>query len=178
MAFVKADRVQETSPTTGTGNMTLTGVYQINYRTFASQMTTGDTCQYLIINTDATETDEWEIGEGSYLLSGSNSYLVRTTVISSSNANATVTFTSGTKRVAMLPIASSMVVEDNLGNATVAAELSANVLQANNGITTNSLTVSSSYTIPVGRSGMSAGPITVDSGVVVTVSSGSRWVVL
>jgi hypothetical protein len=176
MAFVKADRVQESSTSTGTGNMTLEGVYQTSYRTFASQMTTGDTCQYLIINTDAD--DEWEIGEGSYLLTGSSSYLVRTAIISSSNANATVTFTSGTKRVAMLPIASSMVVEDNLGNATVEGELSANVLQASNGIITNSLMVSSNYTIPVGRSGMSAGPITVASGVAVTVSSGSRWVVL
>jgi hypothetical protein len=43
---------------------------------------------------------------------------------------------------------------------------------------TNSLTVATSYSIPSGSSGMSAGPITISSGVVVTVPSGSRWVVL
>lgn len=42
----------------------------------------------------------------------------------------------------------------------------------------NSLTVSSSYSIPSGSSAMSAGPITVNSGVTVTVPSGSKWVVL
>jgi hypothetical protein len=42
----------------------------------------------------------------------------------------------------------------------------------------NSQNVTVSYTLPVGRNASSTGPITVDSGVVVTVSSGSRWVVL
>jgi hypothetical protein len=42
----------------------------------------------------------------------------------------------------------------------------------------NSLTVSTSYSIPSGSSAMSAGPITVNSGVTVTVPSGSKWVVL
>jgi hypothetical protein len=49
---------------------------------------------------------------------------------------------------------------------------------AGNGIYVNSKTVSTSYTIATGNSGMSAGPITIASGRTVTVSSGSRWVVL
>ena len=49
---------------------------------------------------------------------------------------------------------------------------------AGNGIYVNSKTVSTSYTIATGNSGMSAGPITIASGKSVTVSSGSRWVVL
>ena len=57
-------------------------------------------------------------------------------------------------------------------------ELQARVPVASNGIVVNSLTVATSYTIAAGYSGSSAGPITVASGVVVTVSSGSRWVVL
>jgi hypothetical protein len=56
--------------------------------------------------------------------------------------------------------------------------LSATVVNSSNGITINSKTVAASYTIPSGSSGMSAGPITVASGQSVTVSSGSRWVVL
>jgi len=49
---------------------------------------------------------------------------------------------------------------------------------ASNGLHVNSKTVSISYSIPSGSSAMSAGPMTVASGVTVTVPSGSRWVVL
>jgi len=49
---------------------------------------------------------------------------------------------------------------------------------AGNGIYVNSKTVSTSYTIATGNSGMSAGPITIASGQTVTIASGSRWVVL
>lgn len=56
--------------------------------------------------------------------------------------------------------------------------LQATQVRASNGIVVNSKTVSASYTIASGDSAMSAGPITVASGVTVTVSSGSRWVVL
>lgn len=49
---------------------------------------------------------------------------------------------------------------------------------ASNGIVVNSQTVSTSYTIATGQSGMSSGPVTVATGQSVTVSSGSRWVVL
>jgi hypothetical protein len=52
------------------------------------------------------------------------------------------------------------------------------VQRASNGIITNSKTVSSSYTIPATDNAVSAGPVTVASGQSVTVSSGSRWVVL
>jgi hypothetical protein len=57
-------------------------------------------------------------------------------------------------------------------------ELQSSVLVASNGIVVNSLTVATNYTIGAGYSGSSAGPITVASGVTVTVASGSRWVVL
>ena len=56
--------------------------------------------------------------------------------------------------------------------------LTAQVMRASNGIVVNSQTVSASYTIASGDSAMSAGPVTVASGQTVTVSSGSRWVVL
>lgn len=42
----------------------------------------------------------------------------------------------------------------------------------------NGQTVTANYTVPSGRNAVSTGPITVNSGVTVTVSSGSRWVVL
>ena len=57
-------------------------------------------------------------------------------------------------------------------------ELQASIVNANNGIHVNSKTVSTSYTIASGNSAMSVGAITIASGQSVTVSSGSRWVVL
>jgi len=42
----------------------------------------------------------------------------------------------------------------------------------------NGQTVTTSYTIPSGSNAMSTGPIAIDAGVVVTVSSGSNWVIL
>jgi hypothetical protein len=49
---------------------------------------------------------------------------------------------------------------------------------ASNGLVVNSMTVASNYTVDTGFSASSVGPITVNSGVAVTVNSGSRWVVL
>lgn len=57
-------------------------------------------------------------------------------------------------------------------------ELQASAMVSSNGLTVNSNTVSTSYSIPSGSSAMSAGPMTVASGVSVTVPSGSRWVIL
>ena len=68
------------------------------------------------------------------------------------------------------------------GNASLlykpsTGEFKARVPVASNGIVVNSQTVATSYTIAAGFSAMSAGPITLSGGAVVTLSSGSRWVV-
>jgi len=42
----------------------------------------------------------------------------------------------------------------------------------------NELTVTTSYTLTTARNAMSTGPITIDSGVTVTVPTGQRWVIL
>lgn len=68
------------------------------------------------------------------------------------------------------------------GNASLlykpsTGEFKARVPVASNGIVVNSQTVATSYTIAAGFSAMSAGPITLSGGAVVTLSSGSRWVI-
>jgi hypothetical protein len=57
-------------------------------------------------------------------------------------------------------------------------ELQAQEVTANNGLHLNASTVNNSYTVATGYNAMSVGPITVASGKTVTVSSGSRYVVL
>jgi hypothetical protein len=52
------------------------------------------------------------------------------------------------------------------------------IQRASNGIIVNSQSISASYTIAATDNAVSAGPVTIASGQTVTVSSGSRWVVL
>lgn len=96
MAFALFDRVQETSTTTGTGDFTLSGAIS-GFKSFASRYSTGDTFYYAVQAVDAVgvPTGEWEVGLGTY--SAANT-LTRTTVLSSSNSDAAVNFSAGTKR--------------------------------------------------------------------------------
>lgn len=57
-------------------------------------------------------------------------------------------------------------------------DLTASQLVASNGIIVNNKSIATSYTIASGYNASSVGPVTLSSGVSVTVPSGSRWVVL
>jgi hypothetical protein len=57
-------------------------------------------------------------------------------------------------------------------------ELAAPNMLASNGFFVNNMTIGSSYTFPSGYSASSVGPVSISNGVVITVPSGSRWVVL
>ena len=85
-----ADRVKETTTTTSTGDITLGGAVA-GFRTFASQYDLNSPFPYVIDG-----GTEWEVGLG--YLSGSTT-LVRQTVTSSSNSNALVNFSAGSKDV-------------------------------------------------------------------------------
>lgn len=74
----------------------------------------------------------------------------------------TTTFTSNTK----------LLYKPSTG------ELKATVPVASNGIFVNANTVTSNYTVGSGYNGLSAGPVTVDTGVNVTVADGSVWTVV
>jgi hypothetical protein len=94
-------------------------------------------------------------------------------------------FYNGTTNEANVELESACLGITYTNNGTEIAYLekstgtyTAKQLTASNGIVTNSKTVSASFTIPATDNASSAGPITIASGVTVTVSSGSRWVVL
>jgi hypothetical protein len=85
-----ADRVQETTATTGTGAVTLAGAVT-GYRTFASGFgSSACRVQYLIVSGSA-----WEVGKGTF---NGTTGLTREDVRSSSNSNALITL-SGTSNV-------------------------------------------------------------------------------
>lgn len=57
-------------------------------------------------------------------------------------------------------------------------DLSATAHISTNGITLNANTIATSYTIAATNNGLSAGPVSVNSGVTITVSTGSVWTVI
>jgi hypothetical protein len=165
MALVLADRVQETSTTAGTGTLTLAGALT-GYQTFSAGIGNGNACYYTITNAAGS----WEVGIGTYTSSGNT--LSRTTVLSSSNSGSLVSFT-GTLNVFVTYPAERSIYQDESTATAYSAQFA-----SSNGLTLNSATVSTSYTLPTGYNAVSAGPVTVASGVTVTVPSGSTWVVV
>ena len=110
MALVLADRVKETTTTTGTGTVTLLGA-STGFQSFA---VVGDanTTFYAIAGQTG---NEWEVGVGTYTLSGTT--LARTTVLSSSNSNSAVNFSAGTKDVFVTYPAGFAVASTNVGTS-------------------------------------------------------------
>ena len=155
MAFVLADRVKETTTTAGTGTVTLLGA-STGYQSFAA-IGDGNTTYYTIAGQTGSE---WEVGIGTYASSGTT--LARTAVISSSNSGSLVNFSAGTKDVFV----------------TYPAEFTANAIGGGIGaVQLNADTVTVSGTIAAGQNGFAVGPLTVASGVTITVTSGQRLVV-
>jgi len=111
MALKIADRVRETTTTTGTGTINLGGAVT-NFETFAANLSNSDTTYYAIV--DNTNGD-FEVGLGTFS-TGSPNTLARTTPISSSNSNSAVNFGAGTKDVFITTPASKMAFLDASGN--------------------------------------------------------------
>jgi hypothetical protein len=107
MALVVNDRVKETSTTTGTGTFTLAGAV-LGFETFSTAIGNTNTTYYSIVN----ENGEFEVGLGTV---GAGT-LARTTILSSSNSDAAVNFSAGTKDVFCTLPASKAVILDSSGN--------------------------------------------------------------
>ena len=118
MAFAVADRVRETTTTTGTGTLNLGGAVS-GFRTFVSGIGDGNVTYYAIVHRTSAE---FEIGIGT-VTDASTDTLSRTTVLSSSNSNSAVTFSAGTKDVFCTQPASKAVFEDNNADVTLPDDL-------------------------------------------------------
>jgi hypothetical protein len=108
MALVVKDRVQETSTTTGTGTLTLGGAVS-GFQSF-SVIGNANTTYYAIVG-----GTEWEVGLGTYTLSGT--ILSRDTILASSNSGSAVNFSAGTKNVFVTYPAGKGLYTDANGNA-------------------------------------------------------------
>lgn len=152
MALVVKDRVKSSTTTTGTGTITL-GAAAIGFQAF-SVIGDGNTTYYTITD---TVNGTWEVGIGTYTASGTT--LSRDTVLESSNSGSLVNFAAGSKDVFVAYPAERAVI-------------------GGMGYVENSATISQSSTINAGNNAISSGPVTINSGITVTVPSGSRWVVV
>jgi hypothetical protein len=110
MALVVNDRVKETSTTTGTGTFDLGGAVS-GFESFVTAIGNGNTTYYSIVN----ENGEFEVGLGT-VTDAATDTLSRDTIISSSNSDAAVNFTAGTKNVFCTLPASKAVILDSSGN--------------------------------------------------------------
>ena len=153
MALVIKDRVKETSTTTGTGTLTLAGA-ATGYQSFAS-IGNGNTTYYTIVG-----GSQWEVGIGTYTSSGTT--LSRDIVLSSSTGSK-IDLAAGTKDV-FVTYPSERAITG--GGGGIGA------------LVVNATTATESYTIDTGTNAQSVGPVTVASGVTITVSSGQRWLVV
>ena len=138
MALVINDRVKETSTTTGTGTINLAGA-ETGYESFVSGVGTGNTTYYAI---ELNSANEWEVGIGT-VTDATPDTLSRDTIISSSNSDAAVNFSAGTKNVfCTLP----------------AKKTISPVMDATTFVVTHASTISEDQTLD---SGVLAGPVTI-----------------
>ena len=112
MPLVLADRVKETTTTTGTGTVTLLGA-ATGFQSFAV-IGNGNTTYYTIAGQTGSE---WEVGVGTYTSSGTT--LARTTVLSNSAGTqpSALSFSAGTKDVFVTYPSEYAVAATNDGTA-------------------------------------------------------------
>jgi len=118
MAFKLADRVKESTITTGTGNIALGGAV-VNFETFSANLSNGDTTYYAIVD---NTNNAFEVGLGTYNSSGNT---LSRSVIASSNSNSAVNLGVGTKEVFITAIADKIVVEDGSNNVSIGGTVTA-----------------------------------------------------
>lgn len=119
MALIVADRVQETSTTTGVGAFTLLGA-TTGYRAASTVCANGSTFTYYAEDIDVSgrPIGDWETGLGTW---GTGNILTRTTIYASSNANAAVNWAAGTRRIGL-----SLVSQASLGPTTIGGSVTTN----------------------------------------------------
>jgi hypothetical protein len=86
---------------------------------------------------------------------------------------------SGSNVLSTSPTLVTPILGDATGTSltTTSTITGANIV-ASNGLLVNNKTIGTSYTLPTGYNASSVGPVTISTGITITVPTGSRWVVL
>jgi hypothetical protein len=143
MAFVINDRVKETTSTTGTGTVTLSGA-ATGFQSFSSGIGSSNSTYYTI-----ALGNQFEVGIGT--LTNATTF-TRDSIITSTNSNTTVNFLAGIKDIF----------------CTLPAVLTPSAsMRAQTFVNTHSTTISEDQTI---QSGVLAGPVNITGTQTVTGS--------
>jgi hypothetical protein len=126
MTLVLKDRVKEQTTTTGTGTVTLGGAVS-GFESF-SAVGNGNTTYYAIVHQTA---DEWEVGLGTYTAAGT--LLSRDTILESTNSDAAVNFSAGTKDVFVTYPSDKAIYADGSGNVGIGTSSPASELTVSDG---------------------------------------------
>lgn len=161
----------------GTGQTTATAAFDA----LSPTTTKGD-----LIVSNGTDNVRQAVGTDTYVLTADSTTATGVKWAASSGSGATITndTTTATNLYPTFAAATSGSLttiytgDTKLLYKPSTGELTSSEVVASNGIFVNSQTISANYTIAAGNSGVSAGVITVASGITVTLSSGSRWVVV
>jgi hypothetical protein len=157
MAFALNDRVKETSTSIGTAGIVLDGA-ATGFETFSSAIGNGNVTYYAIVSQNNAE---FEVGVGTV---GAGT-LSRDTVISSSNSDALVNFSSGTKDVFVTLPASKTVYIDDSGDTVVTSDfnITGNV-DINGNLSVDGGTIKLDGNYPVGTGNVALGDGALDDG--------------
>lgn len=109
-----ADRVRETTNTTGTGTLSLDGAVS-NYQSFIDGVGDGSVITYCIIHRNS---NEWEVGYGT-ITNATPDTLSRTYISFSSNSGSIVNLSSGTKDVFITHSSEFVVTKNTDGKINV-----------------------------------------------------------
>ena len=131
MALVFADRVKDSSTTTGTGTFTISGTAATGYQTFNSGIGVGNTCYYCIAGqAGSTDPTEWEVGLGTLATATTITRSAGNVLSGSSGAGTLVNFSAGTKDVFVTSPALWATSPSFTGTVGVASQL--NLTNASN----------------------------------------------
>lgn len=160
-----ADRIRETTTTTGTGTLNLGGAVS-GFRSFVEGVGTGAVVYYLITNRDSPE---WEIGVGT-VTDATPDTLSRSRIIASSNSGNAISFSAGTKDVRLVHPANVIDGASQLAPSVRVATTTSGTLSSSfeNGDTVDGVTLATGDRILIKNQSTAS-----ENGIYIVAASGS-----
>jgi len=162
-----ADRIRETTTTTGTGTLNLSGAVS-GFVSFVAGVGTGSVVYYLVQHRDP-DFPEWEIGVGT-VTDATTDTLSRSRIVASSNSGNAVNFTAGTKDVRLVNPALAIDGANQILTAVRVATTTSGTLASSfeNGDTVDGVTLATGDRILIKNQGTAS-----ENGVYVVAVSGA-----